>query len=104
MRGFPREMLKAILREDMVHEHPILKEWEERARARGLEQGLEQGRTEGELRLVRRLLAKLGVQLDPELDAKLSRAKAELLEQIADDLVGGNSVTVAELVRRRLES
>ncbi len=104
LRGFPDAMLRAILKEDMVHEHPILKEWEERARAQGLEQGLEQGRTEGELHLIRRLLAKLGVELESDLDAKLSQAGPEVLEQIADDLVGGDRPGVAELVRRRLES
>jgi hypothetical protein len=98
LRGFPRELLRAILEEDMVHEHPILKEWEERARSQGLEQGLEQG----ELHLVRRLLAKLGIELEPELDARLSQLGTEALEELADELVVGDRSRMGDLVRQRL--
>jgi hypothetical protein len=110
LRGFPGELLRAILEEDMVHEHPILKEWEERARSQGLEQGrvqgLEQGlvkgRSEGELHLVRRLLSRLGIELEPELDGKLAQLGSEALEELADELVAGDRSRVGELVRQRL--
>jgi hypothetical protein len=94
LRGFPRELLRAILEEDMVHEHPILKEWEERARSQGLEQG--------ELHLVRRQLAKLGIELEPELDARLSQLGSEALEELADELVVGDRPRMGDLVRQRL--
>jgi hypothetical protein len=98
LRGFSVEFLRAILEEEMVHEHPVLKEWEERARSQGLERGIEQG----ELHLVRRQLAKLGIVLEPELEARLSQLDCEALEQLADDLVAGDRSRVGDLVRKRL--
>lgn len=92
-RGFPKAMLRAILGDEMVAEHPILKEMRVEAEARG------------GLGVLRCQLQKLQVQLEPSVDQQLARADTDLLEEIGVELIGlTNAEAAREVVLRHLDN
>ena len=107
LRGFPKEILRSIIREEMVHEHPIFKEWEDQAHARGFSQGIERGFEKGErqatIRLIKRILESRGIELPGHLDVKLQGAQAAVLEQLADEVIFTTDAQAAiKLMTQRL--
>ena len=107
----------------MVHEHPIFKEWEDQAHARGFSQGIEQGIEQGleqgiergfesgiekgerqaTIRFIKRILESRGIELPGHLDVKLQGAQAAVLEQLADEVIFTTDAQAAiKLMTQRL--
>ena len=99
----------------MVHEHPIFKEWEDQAYARGFSQGIEQGIKQGikqgierwerqlVIRLIKRILESLGIELPGHLDVKLQGTHAAVLEQLFGELLyATDSQAAIKLMTQRL--
>ncbi len=100
-----KEMVKSILRSDIMRESVIYQEIEEEARKKGLEQGLEQGLQQGTqqgsrdeaLAFVFRLLKRRLGTVNPQLESQVKALSVQKLEELGEALLDLNSETEVTL-------
>ncbi|WP_017324142.1 DUF4351 domain-containing protein [Synechococcus sp. PCC 7336] len=86
-----KELIRSVLREDVMKESVIYREIVSTAEARGRSEGRQEGRREGELSLVLRLLKHRFGELAPELLLQVESLSLDSLEELGEALLDFSS-------------